>query len=346
MAKLGSWSVKGVDAEARQSARDAAKAAGLTIGAWIDRAILQASANPGTAIPPQEEAHSTQEEDAESAKPEMGEAEINETWADSGDDAPVDTASRNEPDAQSIRERIKHIAGPAEDGPQAGSFDAGEFDPAAIGGARVPMAAPAHVEDSYGIPLFRYLIGGTIALALLGAGVWTFLWLAQPAGPYRTATGGQGKEALEKSVPAEASEDKQQAKAKTAAVGSAESGGALRSGRDSATKIDRLRLSAQRGNLIAQYDLGLLLIAGIDVERDHKEAALWLEKAALQGFDKAQYNLGVLYDKGLGVKSDPTLAFFWYHSAAEQGHALAQHNLGAAYANGRGVGKSYKDAHK
>ncbi|MBM3571121.1 MAG: hypothetical protein FJX52_01985, partial [Alphaproteobacteria bacterium] len=35
------WSVKGVDRAARAAARDAAQAAGLTIGQWIDRAILR-----------------------------------------------------------------------------------------------------------------------------------------------------------------------------------------------------------------------------------------------------------------------------------------------------------------
>jgi hypothetical protein len=40
MARQAPWSVKGVDDEARQIARDAAEAAGMPIGAWIDRAIL------------------------------------------------------------------------------------------------------------------------------------------------------------------------------------------------------------------------------------------------------------------------------------------------------------------
>lgn len=36
------WSVKGVSAEARQAAKDAAQAAGMTIGAWLNLAIRQA----------------------------------------------------------------------------------------------------------------------------------------------------------------------------------------------------------------------------------------------------------------------------------------------------------------
>ena len=42
MAKTRSWSVKGIDGETRDLARDAARASGMTIGAWIDQAILRA----------------------------------------------------------------------------------------------------------------------------------------------------------------------------------------------------------------------------------------------------------------------------------------------------------------
>ena len=42
MAKTRSWSVKGIDGETRDLARDAARASGMTIGAWIDQAILSA----------------------------------------------------------------------------------------------------------------------------------------------------------------------------------------------------------------------------------------------------------------------------------------------------------------
>ncbi|KZD12853.1 SEL1-like repeat protein [Oceanibaculum pacificum] len=41
MSKATPWSVKGVDEETRALARDAAQASGLTIGAWIDLAILR-----------------------------------------------------------------------------------------------------------------------------------------------------------------------------------------------------------------------------------------------------------------------------------------------------------------
>ncbi|CAN0467651.1 unnamed protein product, partial [Discosporangium mesarthrocarpum] len=42
MAKTRSWSVKGIDGETRDLARISAQASGMTIGAWIDQAILKA----------------------------------------------------------------------------------------------------------------------------------------------------------------------------------------------------------------------------------------------------------------------------------------------------------------
>ncbi len=43
MAKSTPWSVKGIDEDTRKVAREAARASGLTIGNWIDGAILQST---------------------------------------------------------------------------------------------------------------------------------------------------------------------------------------------------------------------------------------------------------------------------------------------------------------
>ena len=43
MAKSTPWSVKGIDEDTRKVAREAARASGLTIGKWIDGAILQST---------------------------------------------------------------------------------------------------------------------------------------------------------------------------------------------------------------------------------------------------------------------------------------------------------------
>lgn len=58
----------------------------------------------------------------------------------------------------------------------------------------------------------------------------------------------------------------------------------------------------------------------------------------------AQFNLGVMYANGEGVPKDDAQAVVWYHKAAKQGNPLAQLNLGIMYAHGRGVGQSFAQA--
>lgn len=60
-------------------------------------------------------------------------------------------------------------------------------------------------------------------------------------------------------------------------------------------------------------------------------------KLAEKGDVVAQYNLGQMYRRGEGVPENDALAVVWYRKAANQGYAYAQYNLGYMYANGEGV---------
>jgi localization factor PodJL len=95
-----------------------------------------------------------------------------------------------------------------------------------------------------------------------------------------------------------------------------------------------LNEAALAGNSVAQYELGIRLADGRDVNRDFKMAALWFEKAATQGLAPAQFRLGTLYEKGLGVQRDETIAKLWYQRAGERGNAHAMHNLAVLTAEG------------
>src|ERR1041384_251514 len=68
-------------------------------------------------------------------------------------------------------------------------------------------------------------------------------------------------------------------------------------------------------------------------------AAEWYQKAAERGNAVAQNELGHLYQSGQGVAKDPAKAADWFHKAADQGHPVAQLNLGIAYEEGVGVTK-------
>ena len=79
-------------------------------------------------------------------------------------------------------------------------------------------------------------------------------------------------------------------------------------------------------------------------EREIKELAERLRKAAEQGDAKSQNKLGYVYYFGNGDSRDYAKAAEWYGKAAEQGDADAQNILGRMYYFGNGVPKSYMKA--
>lgn len=121
---------------------------------------------------------------------------------------------------------------------------------------------------------------------------------------------------------------------------------------------------AERGDVLAQYNLGVLLATGEADSADLQLAQHWFEAAALQnhlgaqqaladllasqqkwdaarhwytiaalaGAARAQFSLGKMLERGLGGPSDPQQAVAWYQAAAEQGLRDAQFALGAALA--------------
>lgn len=104
------------------------------------------------------------------------------------------------------------------------------------------------------------------------------------------------------------------------------------------------RKAAEQGNAKAQFNLGLMYCAGQGVLEDCKEGAAWLRKAANQGDANAQFKLGVIYRSGLDVPKDNSEAAGWFRKAAEQGSQDAQTDLGAMYERGEGMPQNYAEA--
>jgi|TARA_B100001971_G_C18092570_1_gene484314 TPR repeat protein len=84
------------------------------------------------------------------------------------------------------------------------------------------------------------------------------------------------------------------------------------------------RLSAEQGDVKAQYNLGLMYFIGQGVSQDYKESVKWYRLSAEQGDAEAQFNLGLMYSEGQGVPQDDKEAVKWYRLAAEQGDADAR----------------------
>ncbi len=106
-----------------------------------------------------------------------------------------------------------------------------------------------------------------------------------------------------------------------------------------ARALEFYRPLADKGQLMAEYMLGMMYANGQAVPQDYSEAMKWLRKAADEGEAKAQFNVGVLYIKGLGTPKDPAEASKWYRRAADQGEPAALYNLGNMYARGDSVAK-------
>jgi len=85
------------------------------------------------------------------------------------------------------------------------------------------------------------------------------------------------------------------------------------------TAVKEFQLSAERGDVKARYNLGVMYQLGLGVPQDDQEAVRWYRLAAEQGDASAQFKLGIMYDKGKGVLKDYVLAHMWMNLAAAKG---------------------------
>ena len=96
---------------------------------------------------------------------------------------------------------------------------------------------------------------------------------------------------------------------------------------------------AESGDAKAQYNIGLLFMNGLGVEKNPVYARELFRAAARQGMVDAQYNLGLIYFQGISTFRRNYDAHHWWSLSAAQGHAASQYNLGMLYLKGMGTGK-------
>lgn len=107
-------------------------------------------------------------------------------------------------------------------------------------------------------------------------------------------------------------------------AGQLEDGTAAHERGDFATAVKLWRLSADQGNLQAQFFLGTMYENGKGVAQDYKEAMKWYRRAATrQDYGAPQYALGSMYVKARGVPQDNVRGYMWYHLAASAGDPVA-----------------------
>ncbi len=88
---------------------------------------------------------------------------------------------------------------------------------------------------------------------------------------------------------------------------------------DYAVALKEFRISAEKGDREAQFNLGRMYNKGKGVRRSHREAAKWFRKAAEGGHPASQLHLGVLYATGNGVIQDYVLAHMWFNLSSANG---------------------------
>lgn len=114
---------------------------------------------------------------------------------------------------------------------------------------------------------------------------------------------------------------------------------------DYSTALKEIRPLAQKGDPMAQYNLGLMYDKGLGVLEMCFEAAKWFQCAAKQGHVRAQLNLGNMCYEGRGATKNFQEAAKWFEQAAKQGNAEAQLNLGSMYMIGEGVEQNNMEAY-
>jgi hypothetical protein len=105
------------------------------------------------------------------------------------------------------------------------------------------------------------------------------------------------------------------------------------------------RKAAEQGNPDAENNLASAYYLGQGVGQDYTQALHWYREAAEQGDPPAQNSLGSMYHDGQGVPQNYAQALYWFHKGAEEGYAPAQVNLGISYYHGQGVPRDYADAY-
>lgn len=81
--------------------------------------------------------------------------------------------------------------------------------------------------------------------------------------------------------------------------------------------------AAEAGSADAMFELHVLYVQGLGVERDEERSAEWLEKAAAAGQPRALYNVGAEHASGKRGEPNMAKAAEYYEKAARAGHGRA-----------------------
>lgn len=105
--------------------------------------------------------------------------------------------------------------------------------------------------------------------------------------------------------------------------------------------VNWFRLGGENGDLTCTFYYGKMLLEGFGLTANAKDGANYLLKAAEAGFPQAQYYVGNCYMDGTGLTKNSAQAVLWYRKAAGQGVSNAQWALAQCYRRGDGTPVNY-----
>lgn len=136
----------------------------------------------------------------------------------------------------------------------------------------------------------------------------------------------------------------EQAAAAGNAVAQYQLGLQLMAGPQKAEGLSLLRRAANQGMAMAQYRLAKAYETGDGVEASITQARQWTERAAAGGNRAAMHDLGVFFARGEGAPLDQATAFRWFRQAADLGVPDSQFNIGVLYERGQGTAANPSEA--
>jgi TPR repeat protein len=112
------------------------------------------------------------------------------------------------------------------------------------------------------------------------------------------------------------------------------------------TRRKQLETRALKGDVVAEYQLGLIYRRGEGVLRDDATAVMWFRKAVEAGYMPALRPLEMEYGDGrMGIEPyDWDNVVKWYEKAAKEGDRVMQRALAECYRTGRGVPQNLNTA--
>jgi TPR repeat protein len=94
------------------------------------------------------------------------------------------------------------------------------------------------------------------------------------------------------------------------------------------TPMAMMEAAANRGDAIAQTNLGIAHEFGYGVAQNPQEAVKWYQRAATQGDVRAQFYLSGCYEMGTGVAQDFVQAYYWLSVAVANSSTRQQRLCG------------------